>query len=66
MKAYLGEELPKEEQQSDWSGELSQSQLRYAANDAAILLPLRDALKKQLIQAKLVEVATLEFDCIVA
>ena len=66
VKAYLGEELPKEEQQSDWSGELSQSQLMYAANDAAILLSLRDVLKKQLIQAKLAEVATLEFDCIVA
>ena len=67
VKAYLGEELPKEEQQSDWAAEsLTKSQVQYAANDAAILLPLRDVLKKQLIQAKLVEVATLEFDCIVA
>jgi len=66
VKTYLGKELPKEEQKSDWSGELSQSQLMYAANDAAVLLPLRDVLKKQLKQAKLVEVAKLEFDCIPA
>ena len=67
VKTYLGEELPKEEQQSDWGTEsLTKSQVQYSANDAAILLPLRDVLKQQLIQAKLVEVATLEFDCIVA
>ena len=66
VKTYLGKELPKEEQKSDWSGELSQSQLMYAANDAAVLLPLRDVLKKRLKQAKLVEVAKLEFDCIPA
>ena len=66
VKAYLGKELPKEEQKSDWSGELNQSQLRYAANDVAVLLPLRDVLKKQLMSAKLMEVAKLEFNCIPA
>ncbi len=67
VKAYLGEELAKEEQLSDWAAEsLTKSQVQYAANDAAILLPLRDVLKKQLIKAELVEVATLEFDCIPA
>src|SRR5690606_31356403 len=38
---YLGVSLDKTEQLSDWSGELTEAQLRYAARDAAILLPLR-------------------------
>ena len=39
---YLDEELDKSEQRSDWSGELSASQLEYAARDARILVPLRE------------------------
>lgn len=37
---YLDETLPKDEQKSDWSGKLSESQLKYAANDADVLLRL--------------------------
>src|SRR5215213_5765723 len=41
---YLDESLDKSEQRSDWSGELSEAQLEYAARDAAVLLPLRERL----------------------
>lgn len=63
---YLGVELDKEAQQSDWSGELSPTQLEYAARDAAILLQLREAMKPKLIEAGLVEAAKLEFEAIPA
>jgi ribonuclease D len=45
---YLDEQLSKEEQLSDWSGELSASQLEYAARDAAVMLPLREVLINKL------------------
>jgi DNA polymerase I-like protein with 3'-5' exonuclease and polymerase domains len=65
VKVYLGEELPKEQQLSDWSlSKLSLQQLEYAARDAAILLRLRDVFKSLLKKANLVEVAKLEFDCL--
>ena len=41
---FLHQELAKDEQGSDWCGELTPAQLRYAATDAAVLLPLRDVL----------------------
>lgn len=63
---YLGVELDKEAQQSDWSGELSPTQLKYAARDAAILLQLREVMKPKLIETGLVEVAKLEFEAIPA
>src|SRR5438034_1263430 len=47
-KYFLHEELSKEEQSSDWSGELTPEQLQYAATDAAVLLPLRDVLLAEL------------------
>ena len=46
-KAYLGIELDKDQQTSDWSGELSPEQLAYAAKDSAILLPLHEELTKE-------------------
>jgi ribonuclease D len=40
---FLGTELDKSEQVSDWSAsELSQSQIEYAARDAATMVPLRE------------------------
>lgn len=67
VKIYLGEELPKEQQISNWSlSKLSLQQLEYAARDAAILLKLRDIFKYLLKKANLVEVAKLEFDCLPA
>src|SRR5215212_4591111 len=41
---YLEESLDKSEQRSDWSGELSEAQLEYAAQDAVVLLPLCERL----------------------
>ena len=45
---HLGVRLDKAEQKSDWSGELTEAQLRYAATDAAVLVPLFDALRDEL------------------
>src|SRR5215210_8821991 len=48
VERYLDESVDKSEQRSDWSGELSEAQLEYAAQDARILLPLRDRLAASL------------------
>ena len=57
----IGVVLPKEQQTSDWSSSLSAEQLAYAARDAAVLLPLRDALEGALVAQDLRGVAALEF-----
>ncbi|HEY0080540.1 MAG TPA: DNA polymerase [Pyrinomonadaceae bacterium] len=62
---YLGETLDKAAQLSDWSGELSEGQLEYAARDAAVMLPLREKLIERLKADDLVRCASLEFDCVV-
>ncbi len=62
---YLNETVDKSEQLSDWGGELSPAQLEYAARDAALMLPLREALIKRLKADELVQVAQLEFECVV-
>ncbi|OUC14574.1 MAG: hypothetical protein B0A82_11555 [Alkalinema sp. CACIAM 70d] len=67
VKVYLGEDLSKEQQRSDWSHpSLSPAQLEYAARDAAILLRLREVMKPKLKNARLVETARLEFGCLPA
>jgi len=58
---YLEEALPKDEQTSDWSGELTIDQLQYAARDAEVLLRLHAILEHLLKSAKLEETANLEF-----
>lgn len=63
---YINKVVDKSEQRSDWSGELTDSQLRYAIEDVKILLPLREKLRQLLIDNKLVKVAKLEFDCCIA
>ncbi|MBO3463268.1 bifunctional 3'-5' exonuclease/DNA polymerase [Aetokthonos hydrillicola Thurmond2011] len=64
---YLGVELEKESQQSDWSvKELTEEQLSYAALDARILLDLRNVLRLKLKQADLVQTAVIEFGAIPA
>ena len=63
---FLGVELDKSEQVSDWSAaELSQSQIQYAAKDAAIMVALREKVVERLVQDNLVKAAKLEFDCVV-
>jgi DNA polymerase-1 len=61
---YLGEELPKDEQKSDWSGELTENQLAYAARDAETLLRLREAMAAEIYRNNLAGVALLEFNCV--
>ena len=62
VKRDLGISLDKTAQTSDWSGPLSDPQLRYAAIDAAILHPLADALDVALRSAALTRIAALEGD----
>jgi DNA polymerase-1 len=63
---YLGIELDKTEQKSDWSGELTDAQVAYAAKDAAVLLPLREKLGGLLAEADLLGVARIENRAMVA
>ena len=60
---YLGVNLPKDEQKSDFSDGLTQSQKQYAAGDAAVLLPLREKMIAHIRENDLVETARLEFSC---
>ena len=58
---YLKRELDKSEQSSDWGNALSASQLRYAALDAEIVLPLGRELHQQLVATQ--QVAVHRLDC---
>src|SRR6185369_14323925 len=62
---YLNEAVDKTERLSNWDFELSESQLEYAARDAAVLLPLRERLIERLRAEALVKVAQLEFECVI-
>lgn len=66
VKQFIGQDLPKEEQLSDWTGDLTPEQLEYASRDASILLKLHTVLDEAIQKAELSEVAKLEFDCIFA
>jgi len=61
---YLSEAVDKTERLSNWNLELSDSQLEYAARDAAVLLPLREKLIERLKADSLIDCARLEFDCV--
>ena len=62
---FLGTELDKSEQVSDWGAdELSQSQVEYAAKDAATMVPLREKIVEKLKADGLMSVAQIEFDCV--
>ena len=61
---YLGETVDKAEQLSDWSGELSENQLEYAARDASVLLALREKQIEKLKADALLKCAQLEFECV--
>ena len=65
-ESYLGQVLPKEEQDSNWAGELTLEQLSYAARDAEVLLPLRQLQRRALQNKDLLRAAKLEFDCVSA
>jgi len=48
LHRHLGVELDKSQQTSEWTGELSAEQVRYAADDVRYLLPLYDLLDEKL------------------
>jgi DNA polymerase-1 len=58
---HLGLDLDKAEQRSDWSGELRSEQILYAARDAAVVLPLIEALDRRLRLADLGRVSAIEY-----
>jgi ribonuclease D len=54
--SLLGHRLDKGEQRSNWGARpLSESQIRYAANDVRYLAPLQDVLRKRLIESSRLE-----------
>jgi DNA polymerase I-like protein with 3'-5' exonuclease and polymerase domains len=61
---FLNQELDKTEQKSDWSGELSHSQIEYAAKDAATMIPLHARIAEKLQADGLENVAKLENECV--
>jgi DNA polymerase I len=63
---YLNLQIDKEAQLSDWSRDLSEYQLEYAARDAAVLLPLRESLLMKLAEMDLLHAADLEFGCVLS
>lgn len=64
-KRYLGVELDKTEQVSNWEGPLNQRQMEYAAKDVQILLPLHQILSAKLAERGLEAAAALEFAAVV-
>jgi len=65
VQFFIGTELDKTQQVSDWSAnDLSQVQLEYAARDAAILVPLYTQLKERLEADGLTRAAELEFNAV--
>lgn len=60
VKRYLGKELSKELQKSDWSGELTEAQLEYAARDVSSLMQLNTPMMKKLSVNDLTDAFMLE------
>jgi DNA polymerase-1 len=60
---YLDIDLDKAEQNSNWTGSLTSEQLKYAALDASIMIPLRDILRERLIHEGIERCAKIEFQC---
>jgi DNA polymerase-1 len=63
---WLHRPLNKAQQKSDWSGDLTNDQLAYAALDVEVLAPLLEALTAKLKEAGLVGVAEVEQRCMPA
>lgn len=59
-KRWLGQELPKDLQASDWSGPLSAAQIEYARRDAAVLPRLHQVLAGEVEKAKLTKAVDVE------
>jgi DNA polymerase I-like protein with 3'-5' exonuclease and polymerase domains len=65
-KYYLNTIISKTEQKSNWSGNLSESQLNYAAIDVLLLHDLRNILRNQLIKNNMQKVTNIEMQCLKA
>ena len=66
VSRHLNQQLNKDAQLSDWSGELSRNQLDYAARDAQVLVPLSEKLQAKLDEMDLLVTAELEFAAVPA
>lgn len=64
VKEYLGEDLDKSLQTSDWSALHTPEQLSYALKDSVVLVRLYPILQEKLEESGLHRVAQIEFDCI--
>ncbi|HQZ95030.1 MAG TPA: DNA polymerase [Pyrinomonadaceae bacterium] len=65
VQFFLGRTLDKSEQVSDWGAEtLSQSQIEYAAKDAAIMTELREKVHERIVADELEQVLALENACV--
>jgi DNA polymerase-1 len=64
VEREVGRKIDKTEQRSDWSTELTPEQLRYAAADAAVLLPLYRKLTEQVRRSGQEQVAKIEGGCL--
>lgn len=53
VRRYLKRELSKEEQRSDWSGDLTPEQLLYAATDVEVLVELDGPINQRMAEANL-------------
>jgi DNA polymerase I len=60
VKQELGRDLDKTHLKSDWSGNLTEGQLRCAAENAAVLVPLYQYLSVKIKAAKLEQAAEIE------
>ncbi len=61
-KELLNVELQKNEQTSDWGGNLNHKQLKYASNDVIYLQQIKDILQKMLIRENRLDMAQACFD----
>lgn len=65
VQFFLGRTLDKTEQVSDWAAaELSQSQIEYAAKDAAIMPEVREKVHERIVADGLERVLQLENECV--
>jgi len=60
-RRYLGREIDKSQQKSDWNGPLNEQQILYAAADVEMLLELQPIMAEKLKTLKLGRVSQLEF-----
>ena len=64
VKEFTGKDLSKQQQTSDWSGDLSQKQPEYAASDVLYLHELKEKLESSLREENRLDLAKKAFDFI--